>query len=75
MAAGHQGKIDIVTGVIAFVPDSFITELLVGNFKTVTGGANKCTGIATDAVGRYIFKFRGVKLSLHFFVYLRVVHL
>jgi hypothetical protein len=50
VTASHEGKISVVTGIIAFITDTRVFDLFIRDLEAMAGGANKCTCITPDTV-------------------------
>ena len=74
MSASHQGEVPVVTGIIAFIANPVVPDLLVGDLETVAGRTDKSTGVAADAILRNLFKCNRIKLLLQFLIDFRVIH-
>ena len=50
MASRFQRKVNIVAGIIAFITDTGILDLYVGDLETMAGWADERAGVATYTI-------------------------
>ena len=74
MSAGHEGKIAVIAGVIALVTNACIFHFFIGDLEAMAGRAYESAGVATHAIARNVFKFRGVEDLREFRVDLSIIH-
>jgi hypothetical protein len=50
MSSGHQREISVVAGIVTLITNPCILDLFIRDLKTMTGGTDKSTGVATDTI-------------------------
>jgi hypothetical protein len=58
MSSGHQREISVVAGIVTLVTNPCVFDFLIGDLETMTGGADKSTGVAADTVEGNGLEFR-----------------